>query len=997
MKNGNRNTPSLNQGEKFYSYQKKIGKSIDKSSLIEGFSSQFNPFFQTSDQTKLSKTQLTQQTNDVLNESRRILNDSNSLSQLKEQYQDTLTKYNNLMNEINSVNSTYVNRVGSGNPYLNKMVQFTDGEVCYVTNQGVAKYIASQEIMQSVINNGCGSATPINLNISWSETYNNPGVSIPSNPPLITGTPMEYGQGCGNEGANVFVNNLINNPTVNYLGCYNNLPPTTDILFSPTTMTSTNSVNGYTASASSVYAQNNDFAGPWCVFDNNSSTFWNSLEENSYSYNSSSGGYEGNNAIPFTYSNGTQQEGIRGEFLILNLPSSKVLTKYELQGRSGYPSRDPNTWFILGNNDGQWFQVDYQPSSTPINFNGQKMSFTVSNPKAYTSYAILIMAVGCPSCTSNRVSVNISAWNLYTSSSYENSNNPSMTQSSDKFISYDQCSQYAIENAYTTFALQNVQSDGTGICMVGNDSTKAQMYGEAFGYPSINLWSSYTNNGISAILNNFGSLQVLNSSNASVYSSPATDANPSNFLGCYQDGGTRTLPNAISTDWTSDYSSCRSAAENAGYNYFGLQSYNSTGSQCFAGNDVQQATSLGKASNCQSLSDGMIVGGGYSNAVYSTQDQTGSNYFLILQDDGNMCIYRGTGPSDIQGLIWETGTTGKQKDPNPLYSASKGKYGVNYMVSGDTLNVNEFIGSTDGSIYLMMMPGGDIELNASIKKSMCSTFSDKNVGEQAANAVYQFLQAGYKSVIGNVGFVDADSVLYTYPKSNVKYVNDYKIIDGMDAPGYDIAGASFSNSNIEQCKSACNQNKDCVGFVFDKQNNTCYPKSDGMSGTTINPDLSLYIRNKTAIQSPFGSLNTTKNIDSIQYQKYMKSTSDPPSSTGLANASSYQKQQLSQLQDQLNMLSDSITKYTNQFTSESININQQSKSNVAGLSDYLNNMTQTVVDIQNEKRNLTNIGNIEKQVNLQTLQQNYQYMFWTILAGAAILIIINMKKGTLPQ
>ena len=61
------------------------------------------------------------------------------------------------------------------------------------------------------------------------------------------------------------------------------------------------------------------------------------------------------------------------------------------------------------------------------------------------------------------------------------------------------------------------------------------------------------------------------------------------------------------------------------------------------------------------------------------------------------------------------------------------------------------------------------------------------------------------------------------------------------------------------------------------------------------------------------------------------------------------------------------------------------------LSDYLNNMTQTVVDIQNEKRNLTNIGNIEKQVNLQTLQQNYQYMFWTILAGAAILIIINMN------
>jgi hypothetical protein len=82
---------------------------------------------------------------------------------------------------------------------------------------------------------------------------------------------------------------------------------------------------------------------------------------------------------------------------------------------------------------------------------------------------------------------------------------------------------------------------------------------------------------------------------------------------------------------------------------------------------------------------------------------------------------------------------------------------------------------------------------------------------------------------------------------------------------------------------------------------------------------------------------------------------------------------------------------------ESININDQSTKNAAGLNDYLDNMEQTTLDIHTEKRNLSSIDNIEKQVNIQTLQQNYQYMFWTILAGAMILIIINMKKSITPK
>ena len=999
-KNNYHITPSLRQGEKYNSYQKKKGKTFNKSSSwVEGFTSQISPFFQTSDQYQLSKTQLTQQTKNVLNQTNTILNNSNSsLGELKQQYQDTLTKYNNLMNQINGESTNYVTRVGSGNPYLNKVVRFTSGHICYVTNQGVVKYIPTMEVWQGLIDNGCGSYNYIELGIPFLDTYWTPGTPIATNPQLISGTNMTLGQGCGNEGSSVFVNKLVKNPTTTYVGCYNNSQPVTYIQFSPTTMTSTNSVNGYTANGSSIYNNYNDTYGPWCAFDGNVNTWWHTIDESGYTYNSTTGLYEGNNSIPYTDSTGTLQT-VKGEFLQLNLPSATVLTKYELQGRPGMPQRDPNTWYILGANVG-WSLVDYQSN---VSLNGQLTSFTIPNTTAYSSYIILVTQVGCPTCSStNDCSLlQIATWNLYTSNA-SSTNNPAMTQASSDYITYDQCSQYAIENGYTTFGLQNTQSDGTGQCMVSNDATQPQMYGQASGYSVSNLWSSYTNNGVSAVLNNAGSLQVLNSSNVAVYSSDATNATPANYLGCYQDGGTRALPNNMAGGWSADYTSCMNFASSGGYSYFGIQATNWNGdgmSQCYAGNDLSQATSYGKATNCQTY-DNMPSGGGWSNAVYSVNPSTGSNYYLILQDDGNMCIYRGSGPTDNQGLIWATNTNGNQQEPNPLFSATKGKTGVNYMVSGDTLNVNEFIGSTDGSMYLMMMPGGDIELNTSTKTSACSTVSGKNVGGQNSNAVYQIDQPGYKSNMGQVGFIDEDSVLYTYPSTSVKYTNKYNKIDNMNSIDNDLPGTSFSNANVDQCKSYCNQNADCAGFVFDNQNNICWPKGSGMypvGSTQIQTGVDLYTRSKSATNPPVGSSNITKNIDSVQYNSYTKSSSPPPTSTGLANANSYQKQQLSQLQDQLNLLSASITNYTNQFANESINITQQSTKNTSGLNDYLDNMVQTTVDIHNEKRNLDSIDNIEKQVNIQTLQQNYQYMFWTILTGAAILVIINMKKSVDPK
>jgi hypothetical protein len=1013
MKNISNITPSLTQGEKFNKYQNKIGKSHSNLNLVEGFDNNNNPFFQTSNQQKLSKTQLVEQTNDVLTETNNILNNSSgSLTQLKEQYQDTLTKYNNLLNEINGESSSFVTRVSSSNPYLNKVVRFTTGHICYVTNQGVVKYIPTIEIWDGLIKNGCANDyNYIQLDVPWLDNYSNSGVSIPTNPPLITGTFMKLNQGCGYEGQNVFVSNLVSDSQASssYLGCYNNNSPPTEIKINPI-MDSTNAANGFTCNATSVYFGDNNSYGPWRAFDGNPDTCWHStISDGSRLYNSSTGVYEGVSGWNFIGTDGTTQNA-KGEFIQISLPSAMSLSRYEIQPRLDYPQRAPNSWHIFARTNNNWYEIDYRTNESVNDYHSNEYvnnginSFSISSNFSnipYDSFILMITVVGNPDKyfdLADHSCIQIAEWDLYTTiNGNSNSSGPAMTNISSS-STFDECQSYAINNGYKYFGLQNAQSDGTGQCMVSNESAQAEIFGEAFKYAETTLWSSDTSSGTNALLNNSGSLQVLNSSNSAVYSSPATNTTPANYIGCYNDTNEqRALPDVI--DWlTDDYGTCQSQATSAGYDYYGIQWYHPVSdtvsqSQCFAGNDESLAKKFGIASNCQTLSNGTVVGGALSNAVYSTSPGT-ATYYLLLQDDGNMTLSRGTGPTDNQGRIWalDAISLGKQQDPNPMFAAFNGKYKRNYIVSGETLSMNEFIGSTNGTTYLVMQSDGNLVLKTSKKTTACSANSNnKTVGGQTSNAIYQISQAGNKSNMGQIGFIDGDSVLYPYETTNIKYINDYTKIEGMDTPNNNIK--SF-NGNLEQCKSSCNENNDCGGFVYDEQNSVCWIKNNGMypaGSISISPSNSIYIRNKSPIQPPVGASKNISNIDSIQYQTYLKGDV-LPTSTGLANANSYQKQQLSQLEDQLNLLSSQMTDYTNKFSQINTKINKQSSENTSGLGNYLDEMGETTTDIQKGNKSLINIGNIEKQVNIQTLQQNYKYMFWTILAGVLILVIINMKK-----
>jgi hypothetical protein len=519
------------------------------------------------------------------------------------------------------------------------------------------------------------------------------------------------------------------------------------------------------------------------------------------------------------------------------------------------------------------------------------------------------------------------------------------------------------------------------------------------------LWASNTakdengNPGSVAALSNQGSLGVYNSGGQTVFNTDYSKSQPSNYLGTYQDciGGcqNRAMPLLFDGAQQFNYAQCQAFAKIFNQRYFALQNSTSgTNAQCAVSNNFSQASQWGPAGNWTKLSDGTYSGGGASNSVYDRLSAS-SNYYLVLQDDGNMVINRGTSPSDNQGLIWATGTNGKQKQSNPNYVASKGKYGKNWMPQGSTLAIGEWIGSNSGSIMLIMQSDGNLVLYTFTLASNCQKMKDGNTGGGVgANALYNIGQVGYKSNLGRVAYIDENAELHAYPSSNEKYANSYTEMQGIDSAYHDIPGAAYGNaSSPDACKATCNNIPECAGFAYTKSGNVCWPKDSTMypnGQRTINPNVDLYIRNKSPISRPIGVPDRVNAIDSVTWQSYVNG-GDIGNSYGLASATAAQKAQLDQLQSQMNLLSSQISNLTGDFGEGSQQAESQAQTNVIGLTDYVKGLKNTNIKIDGIGEN-GNIDNILKDSDIVVLQKNYDYLFWSILATGSVLVAMNVAK-----
>ncbi len=338
--------------------------------------------------------------------------------------------------------------------------------------------------------------------------------------------------------------------------------------------------------------------------------------------------------------------------------------------------------------------------------------------------------------------------------------------SSTGLYTYDECKTSAINAGYRYFALQGVDySTSKGYCAATNDKTTATSLGNSYIITSqIPLWTSGTtgdNQGSVAVLNGDGTLVVNNTSGTTVFTTPVPESvqsQPNPYIGCYKlDNQSKNYE--LANRYTLTFDQCQDLATNKGYQYFGVGGNNRKDivKQCIGYNDLKTAQQNGLSKKCKNKTSG---GTGAASVYATDNNSTLGNSYLILQDDGNMCIYGGTGPSDNQGIIWSSGTNGKQQESNPLYAAANGKYGKNWIPSNSTLAAGDFVGSTKGNIALVMQTDGNLVLYTFTKGSNCKKMSDGNYGAGVSgNALYDIGKVGNLASMSKTGYIDQDAKL----------------------------------------------------------------------------------------------------------------------------------------------------------------------------------------------------------------------------------------------
>jgi hypothetical protein len=281
-------------------------------------------------------------------------------------------------------------------------------------------------------------------------------------------------------------------------------------------------------------------------------------------------------------------------------------------------------------------------------------------------------------------------------------------------------------------------------------------------------------------------------------------------------------------------------------------------------------------------------------------------------------------------------------------------------------------------------------LYTSTSSSKCSINKGRHTGSENSNALYQLNQVGVPSNLTKLAYVDQDSQLHTYPSDNAKYANSYTTMTGTDSAYNDIPGAYYPNATVDKCQTSCNDNSECAGFAFGYGG--CYPKTSSMypnGAMQVNPNVDLYVRNKMPASPPIGVKNTTNNIDTLLYQNYVNGGAIDEA-YGLSKASSVQKQQLQQMQTKMNLLSNQINNLTNQFSSGGQQVNQQSKTNIQSIDGFVRDIKNTNKKIKNYPS--TNYENILQDSDVVVLQQNYDYLFWSIIAITTVIISMNIVK-----
>jgi hypothetical protein len=126
----------------------------------------------------------------------------------------------------------------------------------------------------------------------------------------------------------------------------------------------------------------------------------------------------------------------------------------------------------------------------------------------------------------------------------------------------------------------------------------------------------------------------------------------------------------------------------------------------------------------------------------SRENNNCKGFRLTLGDDGNLVL-----TDKDKAQIWSSNTS-KTGLLMEQFNAKNSKYGRNYLLPGEVLNLGEFMGSPSGNCYLIMNKSADgngFQLNYSV-----SNCDGKNIGnDDNTNGLFSIAQTAYNALMGD--------------------------------------------------------------------------------------------------------------------------------------------------------------------------------------------------------------------------------------------------------
>jgi len=524
------------------------------------------------------------------------------------------------------------------------------------------------------------------------------------------------------------------------------------------------------------------------------------------------------------------------------------------------------------------------------------------------------------------------------------------------------------------------------------------------------------------------------------------------------------------TDQLYTFDECKQKAVDSGQSYFSLRGKPDANykSSCLIGNTNDPTIYGSSTTIIQPIklwtTEGMLDDEGWGNALWNgkvmlnkfgqlvfsnsnndTQtfsignnkstctDADNCSYYIVLQNDGNMCCYKGTDPANNEGAaLWCSGTNGKQQAVNPDWVSSYSTpYGKSYLSTGQYLTRGQWIGSEDGKLKLIYENDtGNLVLYTSATTNGCamnrgSTGITFYGNTDNTNALYKVNEQGVPDNLGNVAYIDNNSTAHLYPTDMLGYSNNYTIYPNFDTVGNDIAITNSGQiGGIEQCKVACNSNSECAGFVWasDDTANPCQLKNSNMfpkSPRVTNSTHSIYVRRPKILDNGLMCNKEIVDIDSLRYARYDQGSGMTENAIWCRDTviSDAVKARIKDLESRLVAKGQEIAakikelfdRDTTIFDNMDINNDELKKKillykriTMDKNNNNLNPMPLNSNSNSNNKNmkegmqnlNMNDVNGMLADTDIIILQENYSYVLWSVLAVGLLTVTINMMKAT---